>query len=439
MIEPTGYTALDVIGFTDKGAYSSAANYVINDLVHYSASIWRCKVDDTTGVTPAEGATWTIFISDAGALAEVIIAPIELSPIENAHAVGDQIIWNDTLYKVIAPISIGDSLTVGINIAAAKKIVVQISDTEKAIASVEPLSTSSRAYAIGDYLYNDGKLYRVKAAIAQNDAFVVNTNIEIAVIGDILTQIKSDITGIEGDIDTVNSNLAPAENGSTASTNYAVGEHLTRNKVLYRARTAITAGDSFTVGTNIEAVKVGDEITQVKSDITGIEGKIDTVNGNLAPAEDGSTASANYAIGEHLTRNDVLYKAKTAITAGDSFTVGTNIEPAKVGTEISQLNSAITKTYFKYFDVNLKNTVVTGVDGGGYYGAVNIQSLLPSGYMPVYIAVLGAYTGGISFTLQCSQNNSQWNITIASSKSYTFPNDDTRIIRVFCVPYEIIS
>lgn len=69
MVEPTGYTALDLIGFTDKGPYDPTANYVRNDLVHVGNSTWRCKIDDTTGIAPTEGANWTIFIESATSLA----------------------------------------------------------------------------------------------------------------------------------------------------------------------------------------------------------------------------------------------------------------------------------------------------------------------------------------------------------------------------------
>lgn len=69
MIEPTGYTALDLIGFTDKGGYDPTANYVKNDIVTVGNTKWRCKIDDTTGVTPAENANWTIYLESATSLA----------------------------------------------------------------------------------------------------------------------------------------------------------------------------------------------------------------------------------------------------------------------------------------------------------------------------------------------------------------------------------
>lgn len=69
MNTPSGYTALDLIGFTDRGAYDSTANYVKNDLTHdLSNKIWRCLIDDTHGVTPVEGVNWTLFIDSQTAL-----------------------------------------------------------------------------------------------------------------------------------------------------------------------------------------------------------------------------------------------------------------------------------------------------------------------------------------------------------------------------------
>ena len=65
---PSGYTALDMIGFTDKGDYDSTATYVKNDLVHDSGRVWLCLVDETTNVTPAVGANWKIWIDEAAYL-----------------------------------------------------------------------------------------------------------------------------------------------------------------------------------------------------------------------------------------------------------------------------------------------------------------------------------------------------------------------------------
>lgn len=90
MVNPTGYTALDLIGYTDKGAYNSASNYVRNDLVHYDSSIWRCLVDDTTGVTPVEGAAWTVFIQEPGVMSGASSGSAGSSGLAPAPSAGDQ-------------------------------------------------------------------------------------------------------------------------------------------------------------------------------------------------------------------------------------------------------------------------------------------------------------------------------------------------------------
>ena len=66
---PSGYTALDLIGFTDKGDYDSSVNYVKNDLAHDNGRVWLCLIDDTIGIAPAVGvANWKIWIDEAAYL-----------------------------------------------------------------------------------------------------------------------------------------------------------------------------------------------------------------------------------------------------------------------------------------------------------------------------------------------------------------------------------
>lgn len=141
MVNPTGYTALDMIGFTDKGPYSSSANYVKNDLVHDSGNIWRCLIDDTSGIAPAEGVNWTLFIGEPTNLVERIIAPVETDPATNAWTVGRQIIYNDNLYEVIAAITAGDALVAyeddptNANIKLADPVETQLLDLKENISN----------------------------------------------------------------------------------------------------------------------------------------------------------------------------------------------------------------------------------------------------------------------------------------------------------------
>ena len=143
MVNPTGYTALDLIGFTDKGTYSSSDNYVKNDLVHYSGNIWRCLIDDTTGITPAEGVNWTLFIGEPTNLVEAAIASIEQTPSTSAYTVGRRLFYNDILYEVIAAIAVGDNLIAyeddptNANIKVSAKVEEQIDSINSALTNVE--------------------------------------------------------------------------------------------------------------------------------------------------------------------------------------------------------------------------------------------------------------------------------------------------------------
>ena len=90
---PSGYSALDLVGFTDKGTYSSSATYVKNDLVHYNNAVWKCKVDDTTGKTPASGTYWEAWVDTANSLANM--ADTDFSSLAN----GQTVFYNSTKSK----------------------------------------------------------------------------------------------------------------------------------------------------------------------------------------------------------------------------------------------------------------------------------------------------------------------------------------------------
>lgn len=86
--------------------------------------------------------------------------------------------------------------------------------TADSVAPVEENSTSSADYAVDDYIYRSGKLYKVIAAISIGDSFVVNTNIRETRI--------SDEFGSGGDPESVDYNSVenkPQINGVTLSGN----------------------------------------------------------------------------------------------------------------------------------------------------------------------------------------------------------------------------
>lgn len=130
MTEPTGYTALDLIGFTDKGDYDASTAYVQNDLVHYDNSIWRCLVDDTTGQTPAEGTYWTIFVESENAASGVTY---------------------DGTSSELSATNVQDAIDEVVDEKADSTIISDAYD-------------SSTTYAAGDYFIYDNVLYHVDVA-----------------------------------------------------------------------------------------------------------------------------------------------------------------------------------------------------------------------------------------------------------------------------------
>ena len=67
---------------------------------------------------------------------------------------------------------------------------------------------------------------------------------------------------------TVDADLATAET-SPASTAHSEGDLILYNSILYRVTAAIAQGDTLTVGTNISATSVGDEVDSLKTALTG--------------------------------------------------------------------------------------------------------------------------------------------------------------------------
>lgn len=71
------------------------------------------------------------------------------------------------------------------------------SGTLSNLATIESdASAASKAYAVGDHLVLNDVYYAVTAAIAQNDALLVGTNISVAKAGDEIKQINNDLSGL---------------------------------------------------------------------------------------------------------------------------------------------------------------------------------------------------------------------------------------------------
>lgn len=80
---------------------------------------------------------------------------------------------------------------------------------------------------------------------------------------------KTDNKTVHDKIGLMDSNIAPTETSPTTNA-YDVGDHLIYNNVLYRVKASISAGATLTVGTNIEAASVGNELALINSNLSGL-------------------------------------------------------------------------------------------------------------------------------------------------------------------------
>ena len=300
MVNPTGYTALDFIGFTDKGTYAANVNYVKNDLVHYGGNIWKILVDDTIGITPAEGTSYTLFIGEPTNLVERIIAPLEKNPATIAYGVGRQIIYNNYLYEVVKNIAVGDIL-----------VAYEDDPTNANIKRASPVETQVLALNASKVNKND----------------VVN-NVTTTTAGKVLDarQGKALQDGINTKV-----NKSDIANNVTTTTEGKVLDARQGKALQDGINTKVNKSD---IANNVTTTAEG-KVLDARQGKALQDGKAD--NSVIAPVESGTTASRAYAIGEHFIRDSAFCTAKTAIAQGEAFTLNTNYTAGNIGDRVEDL------------------------------------------------------------------------------------------------------
>lgn len=316
MAIPSGYTALDFVGFTDKGTYANNVTYVINDLVHYGGDIWKCKIDNTIGITPAVGANWEQWLGASANLVERIIAPLEQNPATVAYTVGRQIIYDDWLWEVIAPIAIGDTLVdyavdpSNANIKKAPAVETQL------------LALSSKAYQTDDSTettiadddllpFYDTSATARKKSTWSNIIAKIKAKLGTAAAKDVPASGNASTTQVVMGNDT---RLTDARNAADVSA-WAKAA----NKPSYTA-SEISYGTSSNVGSEIQTLTQALSIKADESDLSSI-----SITGSTNNT--GSTISK----GTFFYLNGILVKSKVDIANGATLTEDTNYETLSKG------------------------------------------------------------------------------------------------------------
>ena len=162
--------------------------------------------------------------------------------------------------------------------------------------------------------------------------------------------IGSDIPTWLGDI---NSAMTAIDSGINAAATSASGAATTAAQALTDAEAAATSASGAAktaaqaLTDAVAAKKAADDaaktaaqaLTDAGAAQNALNAKANT--STLATVESTSTASQAYSVGDYLVLKGQLYEVTTAITSGETFTVGTNISATTVGDELTSLNNGL--------------------------------------------------------------------------------------------------
>ena len=120
-------------------------------------------------------------------------------------------------------------------------------------------------------------------------------------------------------------NVASVE-GSTASTNHAVGTYLIQNGILYKVTSAITSGENIVSGTNVIQISISDIILALNDSIQALEnltGKYTTNNAYRGKSLGSGTSFANASTSEQ--RAAISNGTFSGLFVGDYWTINSTV------------------------------------------------------------------------------------------------------------------
>lgn len=163
-------------------------------------------------------------------------------------------LYNDNAYQI----ELEEASIVAPRIDA---IVVEVNDTERDVF-LKSVSGEPSNNPVPPTLIDSGSVHQHLLAY-------VNVPKEATSVGTI-TDKRSEWADVKSDkLDDVQDQITRnIENEETASRTYNVGEYIVRNGVYYKVTQTIVSGTAFNVGVNIEEKSVGEEITEINSNLT---------------------------------------------------------------------------------------------------------------------------------------------------------------------------
>lgn len=262
--------------------------------------------------------------------------------------------------------------------------------------------STTQGYAQFDYVLKDGKLYcATESTSGEWDAS------------------KWRETTVGADMQLLNQRVYNLNAGQVAFNESATYDANTVGKKLKDL-------DDFDDNLNAGQVEYNSENTYnnatVGKELQELKGSLTQNNNNIAYVENDNTASRNYIWNDYVIVNGQLYKVKTNISQGDTFTVGTNIETAYASNSASGVvaePTIVDPTYFERISYD------TQVIGDFLIGSVSLKC----------IADVSFNTGLVRFNMLAKPaygwqigiiTNDQWARTISSfARCYCVANAST--------------
>ena len=107
--------------------------------------------------------------------------------------------------------------------------------------------------------------------------------------------------------------LATVQNSNKASRTFNKGEYIQLNNTYYKITATVASGATFTEGVNISATNIGDELTQINSDLTdlSVSGELLTLTGPYSDGQTGYYRSLQINIPTGYSFSRLLYWTTT--------------------------------------------------------------------------------------------------------------------------------
>ena len=203
----------------------------------------------------------------------------------------------------------------------------------------------------------DKALHDVVVESAENKSRLDADDVTLADHENRVTSLETRVTTAENDIDTLEANVATIiadtadqfqdimdmidpdqEDTAVATGSYAVGDRFIYNDTWYKCTVAISVGDTIVPDTNCTAINVDSELQSL---ISTVDSQGDSTTSN---SEDSMVATKNYAVGEYIMIDGVLYKVIATINSGDALVEGTNIQRVTITDELTTVSDDIGDT-----------------------------------------------------------------------------------------------